>query len=291
MAEYLTPAAVVGVALIADPGAGHGHLHLGQEHAPGHGRLFMGRAAGRRSTRSFSFGVDPWRYLDPLVSRPWALHVVEVIYLTGWMLMIGLVPAIVAFGAALRADPRPLLPHLHSLLDPDRQCARPRRHVGRAGLSSARSPATSRASSRSSITSPPTAARTTSAFDLQKALWQTYESDGRCRSAPASRPFPSMHISMATLWVIVGFAAGRIFAVAAPRLPRLHPGRLRRPRLALRHRRLCLDRPDPAHLAGRRQGPRPRPTAEGCSMPARRLVGRPFAARRERFRQTLTRPT
>jgi hypothetical protein len=53
-----------------------------------------------------------------------------------------------------------------------------------------------------------------SAFDIQNGLWLIHER-GMAELGSGISAFPSMHIAMATLWVIVGFHAGRRFGIAA----------------------------------------------------------------------------
>jgi hypothetical protein len=53
-----------------------------------------------------------------------------------------------------------------------------------------------------------------SAYTLQRALWTAYES-GQMSLGSGVSAFPSMHVSMATLWVIVAVYAGPVFIAAA----------------------------------------------------------------------------
>ncbi len=158
-------------------------------------------------------GVDPWHLFTPIIVRPWLLHIVEHLYLTGWMTMLVGVPAVVAMtrseapirlrvfityilawivvgnvlaGIFMSAGPayfgditgdldryRPLLDHI----------------AVNAGL-------------------------THSAWDIQRSLWNAYAS-GHVDFGSGISAFPSMHVAMATLWVIVGFQFSRRLGFAA----------------------------------------------------------------------------
>jgi hypothetical protein len=160
-----------------------------------------------------ALGNDPWRLLSPVVSHPLVLKVVEMSYLSGWMVMIGFVPAIVAFAprfAPIRV--RFFLTYIlcwiviGNVLAVAGMSAGPV-YFGKVGGDAARfQPLIDYLSANSGWRY--------SAFDLQHALWSTYAA-GRMAFGSGISAFPSMHVSMATLWVIVGFMAGRAFGLAA----------------------------------------------------------------------------
>jgi hypothetical protein len=158
-------------------------------------------------------GTDPWRYLEPVISRPLALHLVEMTYLSGWMLMVGIVPAIVAF--APRFAPtrvRFFLTYIlcwiviGNILAAVGMSAGPAYYDKVTGDVSRFRPLLDHLSANSGSFY--------SVFDLQILLWRAYDT-GQVSLGTGISAFPSMHIAMATLWVIVGFTVGKRFGIAA----------------------------------------------------------------------------
>lgn len=158
-------------------------------------------------------GIDPWLFLSAIVSHPAALHLIEFFYASIWMVMIGLVPAIVALspvmapirvrffvtyilcwvllgnvfaGVFLSAGPAYFaeftgdLERFRPLLD----------HV---------------AANSGSLWS---------AFDIQRSLWFAHENNAVALGTGISA-FPSVHIAMATLWTILAFRSSIRLGIAA----------------------------------------------------------------------------
>ncbi len=209
---FVTPAACVGVALIATQSLVKGTFTSVKNMLPDISPYVWDQRWADLDAW-LAGGVDPWRYLEPLVSRPWAIHAVEVSYLTGWMLMIGLVPAIVAFAPRFRPIRlRFFITYIlcwiviGNVLAAAGMSAGPAFYGEITGDTARFQPLLDYLAANSGSEY--------SAFDLQIALWQAYET-GRVSLGTGVSAFPSMHIAMATLWVIVGFVAGPVFAAAA----------------------------------------------------------------------------
>jgi hypothetical protein len=158
-------------------------------------------------------GLDPWLLLTALVSRPWALHAVEFVYASGWMVMIGLVPAIVALSPKL-APIRVrffvtyilcwiLLGNLLAVLG---MSAGPAYFGEITGDFERFRPLLDQVAAN--------AGRLWSAFDIQEMLWHAYENDAASLGSGISA-FPSMHVAMATLWAIVAFERSWKLGIAA----------------------------------------------------------------------------
>jgi hypothetical protein len=209
---YLTPLAVLGACMIATQALSIGIFTSVKNMLPGVSAYVWDLPLADLDAL-LAGGVDPWRYLEPIISRPWALQIVEVTYLTGWMLLVGFVPAIVAF--APRFAPIRLQFFLTYIL-----CWIVIGNVlAAAGMSAG--PAFF-----GDVTGDPArfgplldylaanSGSEYSAYDLQKGLWRAYEA-GQMSLGSGVSAFPSMHIAMATLWVIVACFAGPVFVAAA----------------------------------------------------------------------------
>ena len=209
---YLTPAAVLGVALIATQALSKGVFTSTKNMLPDISPYVWDKPWADIDAW-MAGGVDPWRHLEFLVSRPWAIHMVEVSYLTGWMLMVGLVPAIVAFAprfAPIRL--RFFLTYIlcwiviGNVLAVAGMSAGPAFYGDVTGDTARFQPLLDYLAANSGSEY--------SAYDLQKALWQAYET-GQVSLGTGVSAFPSMHVAMAALWVIVACYAGPVFVAAA----------------------------------------------------------------------------
>ncbi len=158
-------------------------------------------------------GVDPWLLISAIVSRPWALHAVEFVYASGWMVMIGLVPAIVALSPKLAAiRVRFFITYilcwilLGNLLAVATMSAGPAYFGEVTGDFERFRPLLDHVAAN--------AGRLWSAFDIQRMLWSAYASDAAALGSGISA-FPSLHVAMATLWAIVAFERSWKLGVAA----------------------------------------------------------------------------
>jgi membrane-associated phospholipid phosphatase len=158
-------------------------------------------------------GLDPWLLLTALVSRPWALHAVEFVYASGWMVMIGLVPAIVALSPKLAAiRVRFFITYilcwilLGNLLAVATMSAGPAYFGEVTGDFERFRPLLDQVAAN--------AGRLWSAFDIQRMLWHAYENDAASLGSGISA-FPSLHVAMATLWAIVAFERSWKLGIAA----------------------------------------------------------------------------
>ncbi len=152
-------------------------------------------------------GVDAWHWLSPIVTHPWAVSVVEHGYLTAWMAMVVGIPAVVAVSPSLsHMRVRMFITYILCWIV-----------VGNvlAGLFMSAGPAffgeVTGDFDRFRVLIDHLAANTGSAysaFDLQRDLWYVYSHDQVALGTGISA-FPSMHVAMATLWVIVGFQVNR----------------------------------------------------------------------------------
>jgi len=210
--EYLTPAFVVGVSLIAVQvlvmGTFTSVKNMLPQLAP-----YSWDAYFANLDATLHFGADPWRYLEPLIANSWSLHAVESFYFTAWMLALGIVPAIIAFSP--RFVPirlRFFLTYIlcwiviGNVLAGIFMSAGPVYFGDVAGDVARFKPLSDHLVTHSGTF--------LSAFDIQRSLWFVHER-GMSELGSGISAFPSMHIAMATLWVIVGFHAGRRFGVAA----------------------------------------------------------------------------
>jgi hypothetical protein len=158
-------------------------------------------------------GVDPWLLIAALVSRPWALHAVEFVYASGWMVMIGLVPAIVALSPRLAAiRVRFFVTYilcwilLGNLLAVATMSAGPAYFGEVTGDFERFRPLLDQVAAN--------AGRLWSAFDIQRMLWHAHES-GAASLGSGISAFPSLHVAMATLWAIVAFQRSVRLGIAA----------------------------------------------------------------------------
>ncbi len=210
--QYLTPALVLGVALVAVQVLVMGTFTSVKNMLPLLSAYsWDGYFADVDAV--LHFGVDPWRLLEPLISHSWSLYVVEGFYFTAWMLALGIVPAIVAFAprfAAMRL--RFFLTYvlcwilIGNVLAVVFMSAGPVYYGAITGDIARFQPLSDHLAIHSGSF--------LSAFDIQKGLWFIHE-QGMAELGSGISAFPSMHIAMATLWVIVGFSAGRRFGIAA----------------------------------------------------------------------------
>jgi hypothetical protein len=209
---YLTPLAVLGACLVAAHALSLGIFTSVKNMLPDISAYVWDRPIADLDAL-LAGGIDPWRYLEPIVSRPWALHLVELTYLTGWMLLVGLVPAIIAFAprfAPIRL--RFFLTYILSWILIGNVLAVVGMSAGPAFFGHVTGDVTRfqplldylAANSGSEY----------SAYDLQNGLWRAYET-GQMSLGSGVSAFPSMHIAMATLWVIVACHAGPVFVAAA----------------------------------------------------------------------------
>ena len=212
VAEYATPAFVAGVALIAMQAFVMGTFTSTKNMLPLMAD-FTWDGYWASVDAALHGGIDPWRLLLPVVDRPWALHLVEIFYFTGWMLMLGIVPAIVAFSPRMeRIRVRFFLTYilcwilLGNILAAAGMSAGPVYFGEITGDYARFGPLVDRLAANSGSF--------LSAYDIQQSLWYVHER-GMSALGSGISAFPSLHIAMATLWVIVGFAAGRKYGVAA----------------------------------------------------------------------------
>jgi hypothetical protein len=209
---YLSPLAVLGACLIATQALSLGIFTSVKNMLPDISAYAWDRPFADLDA-FLAGGVDPWRYLEPIVSQPWALHMVEVTYLTGWMLLVGLVPAIIAF--APRFVPIRLqffLTYILSWILIGNVLAVMGMSAGPAFFGN--------------VTGDPVrfqplldylaanSGSEYSAYDLQNGLWRAYE-NGQMSLGSGVSAFPSMHVAMAVLWVTVACYAGPVFVAAA----------------------------------------------------------------------------
>lgn len=158
-------------------------------------------------------GLDPWRLLTAITSRPWLLHAVEFVYASGWMVMIGMVPAIVALSPKLAAIRlRFFITYilcwilLGNLLAAAAMSAGPAYFGEITGDFERFRPLLDQVAAN--------AGRLWSAFDIQRMLWQAYANDVPALGSGISA-FPSLHVAMATLWAIVAFERSWKLGIAA----------------------------------------------------------------------------
>jgi hypothetical protein len=158
-------------------------------------------------------GVDPWHLFAPILTHPWLLHIVEHLYLTGWMTMLVGVPAVVAMtraGAPIRM--RVFVTYILAWIVVGNVLAGVFMSAGPAyfgditGDFDRYRPLLDHIAANAGLTH--------SAWDIQRALWNAYAS-GHVAFGSGISAFPSMHVAMATLWVIVGFQFSRRLGYAA----------------------------------------------------------------------------
>jgi hypothetical protein len=158
-------------------------------------------------------GADPWTFLTAIVSRQPILRAVEFVYVSGWMVMVGLVLPIVALSPALAAiRVRFFLTYILAWMV-----------VGNllAGLFMSAGPAFFGEVAGDHARFAPlldflagNSGSAWSARDIQLSLWQLYE-HGMVSFGSGISAFPSMHVSMATLWAITAFQRSRTLGFAA----------------------------------------------------------------------------
>ena len=158
-------------------------------------------------------GVDPWRLFTPILSHPWALHLVEHFYLTGWMTMLVGVPATVALSRSMAPiRVRVFITYVLCWIVVGNVLAGIFMSAGPAYFGEITGDADRYRQLLDYVAA--TAGLTHSAWDIQRALWDAYAS-GHVAFGSGISAFPSMHVSMATLWVIVGFQVSRRLGLAA----------------------------------------------------------------------------
>ena len=157
-------------------------------------------------------GHDPWVFVTPLISRLHLLGAVEFSYVTGWMLAVALVPAIVALAPSLKPiRVRFFFTYflawalLGNLLALGGMSAGPVYFGDVTGDTARFQPLIDLLAANSGST--------WSAYDIQRDLWTVYER-GMVSFGTGISAFPSLHVAMATLWTIVGFQVNRRLGIA-----------------------------------------------------------------------------
>ena len=148
-------------------------------------------------------GTDPWRFLTALVSWPQLLHALEFVYASVWTVMIGLVPAIVALSPAMAPIRQRFFVTyilcwvlLGNVLAGIFLSAGPVYYGEFTGDFDRFGPLLDYLTANSGAL--------WSAADIQRSLWLAYENDMVALGSGISA-FPSVHLSMVTLWAIVAF--------------------------------------------------------------------------------------
>jgi hypothetical protein len=153
-------------------------------------------------------GHDSWTYFTPVVVRLGLLGALEFLYVTGWMVALGLIPALVALVPSL-APIRvrffltyilcwALLGNLIALLG---MSAGPVYFGEVTGNYTRYGQLVQLLAANSGST--------WSAYDIQRSLWVVYER-GMSSLGSGISAFPSLHVAMATLWAITGFQRSRL---------------------------------------------------------------------------------
>lgn len=157
-------------------------------------------------------GHDPWIFLAPIVSNASLLAVVEFLYVTGWMMALGLVPAIVALAPSLKPiRVRFFLTYILAWALLGNLLALAFMSAGPAYFGDVTSdvdrfrPLIDMLAVNSGSN--------WSAYDIERALWDVFER-GMVTFGTGISAFPSLHVAMATLWTIVGFHKGPRFGIA-----------------------------------------------------------------------------
>ncbi len=155
---------------------------------------------------------DPWTLVTPLIARLHMLGAVEFLYVTGWMLALALVPAIVALTPSLKPiRVRFFITYILSwalignLLASTFLSAGPVYFGHVTGDIARFQPLIDILAANSGST--------WSAYDIQRVLWYVYE-HGMVSFGTGISAFPSEHVAMATLWAITGFQKNRWFGIA-----------------------------------------------------------------------------
>jgi hypothetical protein len=157
-------------------------------------------------------GHDSWSYVTPVVARAGLLPILEFLYVTGWMVALGVVPALVALVPAMAPV------RVHFFLTYILSWAMLGNLVALAGMSAGPAyfgevtgdygryrPLLDLLAANSGST--------WSAYDIQRGLWLVYE-HGMSSLGSGISAFPSLHVAMATLWAIVGFQRSRAAGLA-----------------------------------------------------------------------------
>jgi hypothetical protein len=203
---YATPRAVAGFALIALQVVLLGTFTSVKNMLPEMSGYAWDRPLANIG-RFLCGGHDPWTFLTPAISRLGLLGLVEFLYVTGWMIAVGIIPAIIALVPSLKPIrvrffltyilTWALLGNLIALLGmsagPVYYGAVTGDHARYQGLIDLLA-----ASSGSSW----------SAYDIQRSLWAVY-AHGLTSFGTGISAFPSLHVAMATLWAILGFRHSR----------------------------------------------------------------------------------
>jgi hypothetical protein len=211
MAAFVTPRAVAGLALIALQVVLMGTFTSVKNMLPDMA-TYSWDGFWANVDAALHGGHDPWTLLTSLVSQPAALKLVEFVYASGWMVMIGLVPAIVALSPKLAPiRVRFFLTYILSWMLIGNLLALLFMSAGPAffaeiGDGDRFRPLLDHVAANSGTL--------WSARDIQTALWQVYE-HGMVSFGTGISAFPSMHLSMATLWAITAFRRSRRLGAAA----------------------------------------------------------------------------
>jgi hypothetical protein len=210
-ATYVTPRAVAGVCLILLQAVLMGTFTSVKNMLPELSRYVWDTDLANID-RYVMGGHDGWSYVTPLLARTGLLPALEFFYVTGWMMALGLVPALVA----LLPSMAPL--RLRFFLTYILCWAMLGNIVALAGMSAG--PAYfgevtgdyDRHRALLDLLAANSGA-TWSAYDIQRALWQAY-AHGMSSLGSGISAFPSLHVAMAVLWTIVGFRRGRAAGLA-----------------------------------------------------------------------------
>lgn len=210
-AEYVTPRAVAGICLILLQMVLMGTFTSVKNMLPeiSHyvwdieladiGRFIMG-------------GHDSWSYVTPVVSQSGLLTVLEFLYVSGWMMALALVPALVALVPSM-APIRVQFFCTYILC-----WAMLGNLVALAGMSAGPvyfGDVTGNHDRYRQLIDllEANSGSKWSAYDIQRSLWLVYERGASSLGSGISA-FPSLHVAMAMLWTLVGFERSRAAGIA-----------------------------------------------------------------------------
>ncbi len=152
-------------------------------------------------------GKDPWRWLQPLLGHQLATRAIQITYVGGWIIALCTVPAIIGSSRELaHIRQRFFLTYLFAWIVLGNLVAGLFMSAGPVYFGNVTGDAARFAEQIAYLSF--SEGRLHSNFDLQRMLWTLHE-QGRTELGSGISAFPSLHVAMATLLALTGWAINR----------------------------------------------------------------------------------
>lgn len=158
-------------------------------------------------------GRDPWRWLQPLLGRPAVTRAIQMAYVGGWVIALCTVPALL--GGSRRLDhlrQRFFLTYLFVWVVLGNIMAGIFMSAGPVYYGDVTGDVARFADQLAYLSF--SEGLTHSSYDLQRMLWALHD-QGRTEMGSGISAFPSVHVAMATLFALTGWAINRWAGIAA----------------------------------------------------------------------------